>query len=451
MYEKDNNKYKETTYKEFIEESLSIANYFITNNYKNKTFFILSENSIKLMECDLAISFYVGKSAIACREWPIEDLEDGIDEIKADVILCSKKYEEIASSLSEIKSIPYYRMDKISFSFNKSYLDFKIKNYNDVAKIVFSSGTTGRSKGVLLSLKNIFSGYNSLQRRCHITHEDIVYMFLPLHHTYASICHFMYSLLTGHRLYLSSSTSNIGKELLEVNPTIFCTVPLVLNKLYDVYSDSIDKAFGNRIKYIICGGAPLSKKLRKIFKDKNMVLMQTYALTEASSAFSLAYPYHEDLASCGELYEDIEVKIINQDSNGVGEIIVRGDNVFLGYTDRTLTKKVIDPENFFHTGDLGYIKDNKIYIKGRKKKMLLTSNGENIDARALEAKIKKLSNKINEVKSYIKDDLIAINIYVTGNDNYKELIDTYNNKVPKFEKISYFRIYKDSIDSRMKQ
>ena len=241
----------------------------------------------------------------------------------------------------------------------------------------------------------------------------------------------MYSLLTGHRLYLSSSTSNIGKELLEVNPTIFCTVPLVLNKLYDIYKDNIDKAFGNRIKYIVCGGAPLSKEIRKVFKDKNMILMQTYALTEASSAFSLAYPYHEDLESCGELYEDIEVKVLNPDLNGVGEILVRGDNVFLGYTDKSLTKKAIDQDNFFHTGDLGYIKDNKIYIKGRKKKMLLTSNGENIDAKTLEDKIKKLSNKINEVKAYVKNDLIAINIYVTEEDNYKELIDTYNNKVLK--------------------
>ena len=296
MYEKDESGiYKSKSYKDFIEESLSIASFLLQKNYKNKTGLLLSENSIALMECDLAISFYVGKSAIACREWTVKDLLDGIDEINAEYIICSKKYENTAKELSKSKNIPYYLINEIPNKFNKSYLDFNIKRYDDVAKVVFSSGTTGRSKGVLLTLRNIFSGYNSLQRRLHINHNDRVYMFLPLHHTYASICHFMYSLLTGHRLYLSSSTANIGSELLEVNPTVFCTVPLVLNKLYDVYKENIGMAFGKNIKYIVSGGAPMTKEMRKIFKESGLSLLQTYAMTETSSSFTLAYPYKDDL------------------------------------------------------------------------------------------------------------------------------------------------------------
>ena len=95
------------------------------------------------MECDLAISFYVGKSAIACREWTIKDLLDGIDEINAKYIICSKQYESIAKELSNLKNIPYYLMEKIPNTFNSSYLDFEEKKYNDKTKIFFSSMTTG--------------------------------------------------------------------------------------------------------------------------------------------------------------------------------------------------------------------------------------------------------------------------------------------------------------------
>ena len=452
MYEKNENGiYKSKSYKEFIEESLSIASFLLNKNYKNKTGLLLSENNIKLMECDLAISFYVGRSAIVCREWTIKDLLDGIDEVNAKYIICSKKYENIVKELSKIKNIPYYLMDEIPNTFNNSYLDFNIKKYDDVAKIVFSSGTTGRSKGVLLSLRNIFSGYNSLQRRLHINHNDRVYMFLPLHHTYASICHFMYSLLTGHRLYLSSSTANIGKELLEVNPTVFCTVPLVLNKLYDSYKDKIGIAFGKNIRFIVSGGAPMSKEMRKIFKDSGLSLLQTYAMTETSSSFTLSYPNSEDYESSGELYEDIDVKIDKPNKEGIGEIIVKGDNVFKGYTDTKLNKKVFDNNGYFHTGDLGYLKDNKLYVKGRKKKILITSNGENVDSSYIEDKILNLSNNINAVKAYVKDDKLAVNLYVLEDEDYEDIINSYNNNAPIYEQIEFVNIYKDSIDTRLKQ
>lgn len=452
MYEKDGNGfYQSISYKRFLEESLSYAAYFLKNGYRNKTFLLLSENSISLMECDLAISFYVGRSAIACREWPLDDLEDGVDEISAECILCSSKYEKVAKKIAEDKKIPYYRMDKIPFSFDFTYFDFPIKKYDDIAKIVFSSGTTGRSKGVLLSLRNIFSGYQSLQRRLHINHSDRVYMFLPLHHTYASICHFMYSILTGHRLYLASSTANIGKELLEVNPTVFCTVPLVLNKLYDAYKDKIGMAFGNSIRYIVSGGAPMSREMREVFQNSGLCLLQTYAMTETSSSFTLAYPGREDFESTGELYEDIDVQIVNQDSNGVGEIVVKGDNVFLGYTDPILNKIVFDDLGYFHTGDLGFIRDGKLYVQGRKKKMLLTGNGENIDASFVEERILSYSTNINAVKAYVKNDTIGVNLYVVEDENYQDVIDQYNESVPRYEQIGFFRVYRDSIDSRLKQ
>ena len=451
IYEKDkSNNYQYITYKEFIEKSLSIANYLLENNYKNKTIILLSENSINLMLYDLAITLYVGKSAIICKEWKKKDIEEAIQEIKADLIVYSDKYKDLVNEIKKEENINTLSMEKTNYKFTKELLDLKIKRYDSISKIVFSSGTTGKSKGVQLTIRNIFSGLNSLQKRCHLTHNDYAYMFLPMHHTYASICHFMYSLITGHRLYLASSTTNIGKELLETNPTVFCCVPLVLNKLYSIYKNNIDKAFGTNIRMIICGGAPLSKEIRQVFSDKKICLMQTYAMTETSSSFTLAYPNHDDLLSAGELYEDIDVKIIDKDEEGIGEIIVKGDNVFQGYTNKKLNKIVFDKEGYFHTGDLGYIKNKKLYIKGRKNKILLTSNGENIYAESIENRIKEKDNNITAAKAYIKNDKIAINIYVKGKIN-NNIIEEYNKEVPIYEKIYSYTIYEDSIDTRLKQ
>ena len=147
----------------------------------------------------------------------------------------------------------------------------------------------------------------------------------------------------------------------------------------------------------------------------------------------------------------MDVRIDNPDKVGVGEIIVKGDSVFLGYTDSSLTKRVFDKKGYFHTGDLGYIKNNKIFLKGRKKKMLLSSNGENIMAESIEEGIKKLDKNIRDVKAYIKNDKLACDIYVNSDIDADTVVNTYNKDVPKYERVVIYNVIKDSIDVRLKQ
>jgi long-subunit acyl-CoA synthetase (AMP-forming) len=222
-------------------------------------------------------------------------------------------------------------------------------------------------------------------------------------------------------------------------------------KLYDCYKDKIDMAFGKNIKYIVCGGAPLSKEIRKVFKEKNLCLMQTYALTEVSSSFTLAYPYHDDLESAGEIYEDIDVRIADKDNNGIGEITVKGDNVFKGYINEELNKQVFDKDGYFHTGDLGYIKNKKLYVVGRKKKILVTSNGENVLAESIENNISNRDNNIRKVNAYIKDDKIVVDIYITSDIDGEKIIEEYNKEVPKYERVSSYNLKKYSLETRLKQ
>ena len=452
IYEKNSEgKYEYITFGKFTENALALANYFLTHGYKNKKIMIISENSTRLMEYDLAITFYTGVSAVVSKEWKVNDLLSGIKELKADLLIYSDKFKEMALEVHEKTNIEIIGMNSLKPNFKKEYLDLKIRNYNKASKIVFSSGTTGKSKAVMLSLKNIFAGYNSLNRRCNLTHKDSSYLFLPLNHTYAEVYNFMYSYVGGYSLYLASSTQNIGKELLETNPTVFCAVPLVFNNLLAAYGENINYAFGKNIKYLFCGGAPISKETRKIYKDKGLFLMQAYALSETSSSLAIAYPGKDDLESSGDIFEDMDVRVDNPDKDGIGEIIVKGDAVFLGYTDPSLTKRVFDEKGYFHTGDLGYIKDNKVFLKGRKKKMLLSSNGENIMAESIEQGIKSKDKRINDVKAYIKDDKLAVDIYVTDTIDADKIIEEYNKDVPKYERVLLYTVKKDSIDARLKQ
>ena len=451
IYEKVNDKYEYITFGKFIENSLGIANDLIKRGYKNKRIMIISENSTKLMEVDIAATFYVGLCAIVSKEWKKTDLIQGIDELKADLLLYSDNYKDVVKDVLKERKIDSMHLNDLDTSFNNSLFDLPIKNKNKPAKIVFSSGTTGKSKAVMLSLKNIFAGYNSLTRRCPFNHKDSTYLFLPLNHTYANVYNFMYSLVAGYKIYLASSTANIGRELLEVNPTIFCAVPLVFYNLLDAYQDKINMAFGTNIKYLFCGGAAISKETRKIYKDKDLNMMQAYALSETASSLAIAYPYKDDLESSGTIFEDMDVRIANPDKDGIGEIIVKGDAVFIGYTDIDLTKNVFDEDGYFHTGDLGYIKNNNIYLKGRKKKMLLTSNGENVMAEAIEENIKSRSKFIKSVKAYTKKDKIVVNVYVDKDIDIKTIIDEYNKDVPRYERVFDYKVYFDSIDTRLKQ
>ena len=451
IYEKINDKFEYITFGKFIENSLGIADYLIKKGYKNKNIMIFSENSSKLMECDLAVSFYVGVSAVVSKEWKVDDLVEGIKDLKAACLIYSPRFKDIVKEVKKKVKIDLICMDDLKIKFNESLFYMKIKDYDRCAKIVFSSGTTGKSKGVKLSLRNVFFGYDSLCRRVSFNHEDSTYLFLPLNHTYANVYNFMFSIIAGYKIYLASSTANIGKELLETNPTIFCAVPLVFNNMLAAYKENVNMAFGKNIKYLFCGGAPLSKETRQTYKDKGLNLMQAYALSETASSLAIAYPFKDDLESAGTIFEDIDVKVYEPDKDGVGEIIVKGDNVFLGYTDSSLTKRVFDEDGYFHTGDLGLIKNNNIILKGRKKKMLLTSNGENIIAASIEDKIKGMNEAIKDVKAYIKDDKLAVNVYVDKEIDVDEVIKQYNKEVPAYERIKYHKVFNDSIDTRLKQ
>ena len=275
-------------------------------------------------------------------------------------------------------------------------------------------------------MKNIFFGWEPLKRRTEFKMSDIMYFFLPLSHTYADIYIFYYSLISGLTLYICSDTAKIGEELREVRPTIFCAVPLIYERIAEAYHNDVSQAFGDRVRFLFAGGAPIKDELKKIYKDAGLEILNAYALTETASSFAIDYPGDTDTDSVGTVFEELEVKTIDTDENGVGEICVKGDCVSIGYTTPVLN--VFTEDGYFKTGDLGYVKDGKLFIVGRKKKVLIGDNGENIYVSDIQAKLRKMDSNINFVRLSLKDDKLDALFFLQNPEktNLDELVANYN-------------------------
>ena len=172
-------------------------------------------------------------------------------------------------------------------------------------------------------------------------------------------------------------------------------------------------------------------------------MYESYALTEVASSFALEYKNFDDFESGGTIYENIDVKIINKDSKGIGEILVKGDNVFLGYANNEeLTKRVFTEDGYFITGDYGYIKDNKIYIKGRKNNIISGANGENVYPKEIEKKLKEYDSDILRINAFLEDNKVHYKIFIKENScvNLDDIIKDYNSKATNKDCIKFYEI-----------
>ena len=441
IFEKKDGKYQSITFADFTDRVYALSEYLIAQGLKDKTILMLGANSAALMVADLAVTAFVGRSMIITK--CSETIATLIRSANVAAIIYSEETFGYIKDIDVVK-IPVGKIYELPSAEQPEKIE--TKSENECAKIVFSSGTTSAPKGVMLSLKNIFFGAEALRRRTGIGPEDSTYLFLPLSHTYGDIYNFYCALVLGFRIYLASSTDNIAAELLEVNPTIFCAVPLVYQRLLDAYKEHISMAFGKNIKFLFCGGADCSVELRRAYSGFNF--LQAYALSETASSFAIDYPDDRDDYSAGTIFENIDVRIADE-KDGVGEIIVKGDNVFLGYTDPALTAEVMDADGYLHTGDLGYLKGNKLYVTGRKKKILVASNGQNIDLAEITDLLKSKSDNIVKVHFSLDGNLLNAVIYVSDTSvDIKDAVESFNKEVPGNERIINFEVRKHVIGNK---
>lgn len=281
--------------------------------------------------------------------------------------------------------------------------------------ILFTSGTTGTSKGVMLSQKNIISNVTQALKIVDVRSSDILVSVLPLHHTYEMTAGILAAFAVGATVCINDNIKNTNRDFKYFRPTIIALVPLFVNTVYKKISDNIRKnnlektvkiligtdkvlrragidlrkkffsqitaAFGGRLDRIVCGGAPLNPEMVEKFASFGITIAEGYGITECSPVIAVTPFENVRLGSCGLLLPNMQCYIDRDNSDdSTGEIVVKGDNVMLGYyKNEEATREVLDDRGWFRTGDCGYIdEDNYLYITGRKKNVIVLNNGKNV-------------------------------------------------------------------------
>ena len=306
---------------------------------------------------------------------------------------------------------------------DNSYYDYKI-DVNKLASIVFTSGTTGKGKGVMLSQANIGLDMTLGMYNFDITRKTL--HVLPPHHTFGSTVNYVGHLSQGCEVYISSGIKHVSDEIREQQPTHLILVPAFLEvmnrkiwatarksgkegllkammKVSDLLRKvgidvrkklfaSVLSAFGGKLELIICGGAKLDEEIINTFDSLGITILNGYGITECSPLISANRNRYRKPGSVGTPILACRVKIDNPDENGEGEICVKGPNVMLGYYNNPeATAEVFDKDGFFHTGDYGKLdEEGWIYITGRKKNLIILSNGKNVYPEEIEADLQKV-------------------------------------------------------------
>ena len=315
---------------------------------------------------------------------------------------------------------------------DNSYYDYKI-DVNKLASIVFTSGTTGKGKGVMLSQANICLDMTLGMYNFDITRKTL--HVLPPHHTFGSTVNYVGHLAQGCEVYISSGLKYVSDEIKEQQPTHLILVPAFLEvmnrkiwttarktgkagllKAMMKVSDclraigidlrkklfsSVLAAFGGKLELVICGGAKLDEEIIKTFDSLGITILNGYGITECAPLISANRNKYRKPGSVGTPILACRVKIDNPDENGEGEICVKGPNVMLGYYNNPeATAEVFDKDGFFHTGDYGRLdEEGWIYITGRKKNLIILSNGKNVYPEEIEADLQKVEG-VSEVVVY---------------------------------------------------
>jgi long-chain acyl-CoA synthetase len=297
---------------------------------------------------------------------------------------------------------------------NRDFLDAEI-NADEMTILLFTSGTTAKSKAVMLSQNNVCANLEGMCKMLYIDPSDVVLSVLPIHHTYECTCGFLCQIYRGSTIAQCEGLRYITQNLKEAKATLILAVPLMLEMFHRAIMKKatadkkmarkfklglmitqalraigIDKrrkifhavhdGFGGNLRMFISGGAAIDPKILSDLQKLGFMCLQGYGLTECAPILALNRDVDFNDRSAGLPLPGVDIKIIEKDENGIGEIIGKGPNVMLGYYENEeATRDAIDPDGYFHTGDLGYIDENGfVIITGRKKNVIISKNGKNI-------------------------------------------------------------------------
>lgn len=448
---KDNGSMKTISHKEFRDDINALGTVLINMGLKDKRIAVISENRYEWELSYLAIAAGVGVVVPLDKALPDNELESLILRSQVEAIFYSSKYDAIMNTLREKKNtnLKYFiSMDlqentngiysqkallekgkKLLEEGNKQYLDAKI-DADKMGIMLFTSGTTAMSKAVMLSHKNLVTNVMDIIQRFDLTEEDRFLSFLPLHHVFECTVGFLYPISIGGSIAFCEGVKHMADNIKEFDITAMISVPAVFDIIYRKVMKTIEKkgkmatlekgkkisnvllkvkidlrkqlfkevheSLGPKLKLVVTGGAALDPETEKGFNDLGFDVEQGYGLTETAPVIAAETPKCRRLGSIGKKFPSVEVKIDAPDEEGIGELMAKGPSIMLGYYENEeATKSALEPDGWFHTGDLARIdKDGFIYIAGRKKSVIVLNNGKNVFPEEIET----LLNKVEGIK-----------------------------------------------------
>jgi len=486
---------------------------------KGKHFALLGESLYQWVLSYVTVINGVGVVVPMDKELMAHDLSRLMNYADCEVIICSDSYvntvRELLPSCPQIKQCfvmnpkeggdyegftPITQVMREGYDLmergDRSYLDAFI-DVDVMSEILFTSGTTGANKGVMLSQKNIMAVVCSAMQI--IEPGKVSMSVLPIHHTFECSCHILGGLYAGLTVCFNDSLKRVTQNLKLFKPEFMIVVPMFLESMmrniwsnaeknglaqhmkYGIkfsrllmklgidkrrkYFQPVHKALGGNLKQVVCGGAPLRNELVTGFDDVGINVVNGYGISECAPLVSANFTNYKKVGTVGKVVTCCKVRIGSPDENGVGEIEVRGDNVMAGYyKDEESTAKSFTEDGWFKTGDLGKLdKDGYVYISGREKNLIILPNGKNVSPEELEELVQAKLEYVKEIvvfalmtgndtsgricaACYLDPDWIEKNNITDPEEHLKAEIKQINRYLPGYKQIADVRVVADEFE-----
>ena len=508
-----NGKLVTKTFGEFERDVNNLGTVLIDMCLEGEKVAIIGNNSYKWTVSYMTVLNGVGVVVPLDKSLPKAEIKNLIQRSEVKAILYGKEHENVMKEIAdEIDTIKYYiSFDKkenenekfLSFDAlskkgsellelgNVSYVDAHI-NIHKVAVLLFTSGTTKKSKGVMLSHRNLASNIESLTGVVRFNTDDVHLSLLPIHHTFENTIGFLFMFHEGVCIAYCEGIRHIASNLKEFGITILLAVPAIYEIMYEKVLEGIKKSGKEKlvnllrstgdflfkfgidvrrflmseirkqiapdIRLMVSAAAPLDKKIINFFSSLGIIFFQGYGLTETSPLVAVNTEDTLVAGTVGPPGYNIKVTIDNPDENGMGELLVRGENVMLGYyQDDEANDEAFTYDGWFRTGDIAIIGDDGLLrITGRQKSMIVFKNGK----KAFPEEYEELINKIHGVReSFVwgskdkdGDVLICAKIVIDEDQDVDGMVELVENSIkeininlPKYKIIRYFVLTKEEL------
>lgn len=514
--------YRPILYKEMKNDVDALGTRLIDLGLKGEKIAVIGENSYRWVVSYLGITNGTGVVVPLDRELPPKEIANLIKRADVSAIIYSQKLENtVETALAEVKGVrcrinmaaKEHQENVLSFEKlleegaalisegDRRFLDAEIDR-EAMCTLLFTSGTTGLAKGVMLSHKNITANVYNMSKYVNIRKPGIGLSVLPMHHSYEMTCHIFTGCYQGMCIAICEGLKHIQKNMKESRATVMLGVPLVFEtmhkriwkqaensgkaqmmrkmvalsrklKLYNkpktvkkIFAQ-IHQSIGDNMALFIVGGAAVNPDVVRDYEAMGLPMIQGYGMTENAPIITVNRDYYSKADSAGKPMPGTEVKIIDQDKDGIGEIICRGPSVMIGYYNNPEATAEVLKDGWLYTGDYGrFDSEGFLYICGRKKNVIVTKNGKNVFPEEVEYYLQQ-SEYIQEVVVYgsldkkTEDTVIYAEIFPNfealkeelgevGEEELrrfmKTVIDKANEQMPLYKRVKRFKLRQEEFE-----